>query len=185
MIGTLLSEDPAAEDGAADAVHVVLARSQDAANVAAFASRNSAWIVALHQGEPNDRPWPGWHGELLAAGYIACLFTGTWRLYVAANHAAAIGTALSYPAEIQFDEPSTVNQLRADLIAWRTKALDGWAEVALGCHGDRPDMQQQEHALQVELQAVRAELDATRRTLSWRVTRPLRAVRSLRQVVRR
>jgi hypothetical protein len=183
-LGTVLSDGSTGPDTASSAIHVVLARDEDAAAAAAFASGNGAWVVALRQARPDTRPWPGWHGEVLAAGYLPCQFTGTWRLYVAPDRADAIGTPLSYPALTAADRQPPADELRADLIAWRAKALEGWAEASLlnSCASTGPA---DDGTRAEELRALRAELDAMRATVSWRVTRPLRAVRSLGRTARR
>jgi len=57
---------------------------------------------------------------------------------------------------------------------WRTLALDGWADAAALALTAAPD------GPEARVAALEAELAAMRATVSWRVTRPLRAVRRLR-----
>lgn len=59
-----------------------------------------------------------------------------------------------------------VASLRAELVRWRGAVLERWtAAMAVGAAGRQGD-------------ASRAELEAMRRTVSWRVTSPLRAARA-------
>lgn len=73
----------------------------------------------------------------------------------------------------------------ADAVAarWRHKAVDAWAtSVAGGMSVNSGEV----GPLREQVEQLAAELDATHRTLSWRITKPLRAVRSvsLRQAVK-
>jgi len=155
--------------------------------------------------EPSHAAWePG----VLAAGYRFTLFDGLSRFYVHTDHAERAG-ALSYPAcaldeYIRWSEVKLVEsrgevagaleaaeaelaRLRAelatartareaadaalaDLETWRARALEGWttARVEVPRAG-----------LSVSEAALRRELEAMQQTLSWRITRPLRAVRKL------
>jgi hypothetical protein len=54
-----------------------------------------------------------------------------------------------------------LRQTSAELAKWRERALDGWDDRAVQ-----------------ESLGLRRELDAMRRSVSWRVTRPLRVVRT-------
>jgi hypothetical protein len=110
------------------------------------------------------------------SGYQLCLFDGVNGYFVHPEHAAELGTALSYPASSRelFSTPAVreLEQQQAALagelaeaaktiIQWRAAALQRW-DAATG--GGQPS-----HAYR--------ELEAMRNTVSWRVTRPLRAVR--------
>jgi hypothetical protein len=110
------------------------------------------------------------------SGYELGLFDGVSGFFVHPEHAAELRTALSYPASSRdlFSSPAVreLEQRRAALagelaeaaktiIQWRAAALQRW-DAATG--GGQPS------------QAYR-ELEAMRNTVSWRVTRPLRAVR--------
>jgi hypothetical protein len=111
-----------------------------------------------------------------SSGYELCLFDGVSGYFVHPEHAAELRTALSYPASSRdlFSSPAIrqLEEQRAALagelaeaaktiIQWRAAALQRW-DAATG--GGQPS------------QAYR-ELEAMRNTVSWRVTRPLRAVR--------
>lgn len=68
-------------------------------------------------------------------------------------------------------------RVAADAVAarWRHKAVDAWAtSVAGGMSIDSGEV----GPLRERVEHLTAELDATHRTLSWRITKPLRSVRS-------
>lgn len=68
-------------------------------------------------------------------------------------------------------------------VAWRTRALTGWAD---GATGSRPTSATEElNFLRSHSHAVTEELEAIRHTLSWRVTKPLRSFRSVLKVIGR
>jgi FkbM family methyltransferase len=150
-----------------------------------------------------------WEPGLLAAGYEFCLFDGLSRFYVASEHADRLRDALSTPAgpfdeytplhwhrrqeelgaaRVQLDQArdeleavrAEVEAVRAELqatqqqlIRWRGSVLARWVEAADGggAVAGRPNH---------EVIHLRQELAATRATLSWRVTAPLRAVQGRR-----
>ena len=67
-------------------------------------------------------------------------------------------------------------QALASALRWKERAVASWADTSGGAAADRAelvDLREHAHELSVEL-------DAIRRTLSWRVTAPLRGVRRLR-----
>jgi FkbM family methyltransferase len=161
------------------------------------------WVLVIESTHPNtaEPTHMKWQDGVLAAGYRPCLFDGLSRFYVSEEHAGELGESLSYPAcpldafvhvssvelRNQLDElhrthhnvheellarqqrlealDREVDDLRHALVRWRRAAVESWAD-AVASHGG---------AAATELQE---ELDAMRETLSWRVTRPLRAVRS-------
>jgi FkbM family methyltransferase len=156
------------------------------------------WVLVIEATHPNtpEPTFMKWQDGVLAAGYRLCLFDGLSRFYVSEERASELEEKLSYPAcllddyvhvssvrlrnELQ-DLQRThhdgrermealereVEDLRHDLVRWRRAAVDSWAG-AVATHGG----------------AAQAELDAMRQTVSWRVTRPLRAVRSRMGTVR-
>jgi FkbM family methyltransferase len=161
------------------------------------------WVLVIESTHPNtaESTHMKWQDGVLAAGYRLCLFDGLSRFYVSEERAADLEETLSYPAcpldgfvpassvnlRNQLDEmhriyreahdalvaqkerleslDREVEELRHGLVRWRRAALESWAESAAS-HGGPAARELQE------------ELDAMRETLSWRVTRPLRAVRS-------
>jgi FkbM family methyltransferase len=151
-------------------------------------TRFRPWVLVVEATAPlsTEQRHQEWEPALLEAGYRFRLFDGLSRFYVAAEHDDRIGPALSYPA-CPFDDyvpadvsalhhrlddlQDEVGRLRSDLVHWRAAVLEHWTRAASG-QGPAPD--------------VSAELEAMRATVSWRVTAPLRAVRSgLGAVVRR
>lgn len=121
-----------------------------------------------------------WEALVTAAGYEFCLFDGLSRFYVAQERAAELADALSVPAgPLDFATTDELVTLRAELdrltatreelvrqtVHWRATALARWSEaLAAAAASSAPQVDD-------------AELEAMRRTLSWRVTRPLRATR--------
>jgi FkbM family methyltransferase len=116
------------------------------------------WILVVEATEPNSTQ-PShelWEPLLLETGYRFCLFDGLNRFYVARGQAARLGAILSYPACV-FDRPFE----RAEDAARRaesSRAIDL-------------------RRLRSENERLRGELAAIRRSVSWRATRPLRALR--------
>lgn len=155
------------------------------------------WILVIEATSPRTQlpTHHEWEHLVTGAGYEFVLFDGLSRFYVAQEHAAVLREPLSRPANVldgyrhaRDDEATRAyEQCRAqivaleherdaltdDLIRWRGRALEHWAsDLAgstpgsyLGSGGGS------------EIARLQAELEATRQTLSWRVTKPLRAVR--------
>jgi FkbM family methyltransferase len=161
------------------------------------------WVLVVESTHPNtaEPTHMKWQDGVLSAGYRPCLFDGLSRFYVSEEHAAELEDKLSYPAcsldghvhvssvelrnkldelhrthQAVHDEmvarqqrlevlDREVDELRHALVRWRRAAVESWAE-AVASHGGPAATELQE------------ELDAMRETFSWRVTRPLRAVRS-------
>jgi FkbM family methyltransferase len=137
------------------------------------------WVLVIEATAPNSTA--STHGEweegVLAAGYEYCLFDGLSRYYVAEERAVELKPLLSYPACVldgylthSHDRAlQTADQLLAETTHWRTVALTQWADV-VGQVG---------LAATEEREHLARELEAMRHTLSWRVTRPLRGVRTM------
>lgn len=96
-------------------------------------SKNRPWVLLVEATEPLSvvPTHQAWEPGLLAADYEFCLFDGLSRWYVAAEHAAALRPALSYPACV-LDDWVPVGQVRAvaraDRLAaetelWRSEVL--------------------------------------------------------------
>lgn len=85
------------------------------------------------------------------------------------------------------DQPTdaeTIAELQRQLIFWRAQALRGWAEEVGSGGGVGPGGRAEiEEAHRIAGEAL-AELDAMRRSTSWRVTKPLRAVSTRVRAVR-
>lgn len=154
-------------------------------------TRHRPWILVIEATEPlsTAHTEASWEDLVLSADYRFCLFDGLSRFYVAAEHADRLAPALSYPAcvhDVFVDAEAAALQARIDdqaariddledeltrvtddLAHWRGEVLRAWARAV-----DDPRPVSQEAA------RLHAELEAMRQTLSWRVTSPLRAVRS-------
>jgi FkbM family methyltransferase len=151
------------------------------------------WILVIEATEPNSTTstHDEWEPDLLAAGYEFCLFDGLSRYYVSSERAAELGPSLSYPACVLDRYQSlahataleTANELLHQATYWRTTALRGWGD-ALGGQLDQLRRSQAEERLEARVRHLEDELAAMHRTLSWRVTRPLRTIRTLPDIVR-
>ncbi|MCZ2823785.1 MULTISPECIES: hypothetical protein [unclassified Modestobacter] len=139
------------------------------------------WVLVVELAQPEaaaERP-EDWEDDLRAAGYTACLFDGISRFYVAADRAAELGDALGHPACARDGFISRAHlsalELNQELVDqtthWRTQALTRWADAVslVEAREDGDD----------ERELLRRQVLAFQQTLSWRVTRPLRAVRPL------
>jgi FkbM family methyltransferase len=148
------------------------------------------WVLVVEATAPNStRPTHGeWEPQVLAAGYQLCLFDGLSRFYVAEEHAETLGQSLSYPANVldnyvpyhwhqREQELSRIKSAYDDtleqLIRWRGTVLARWTDAVGSSSGTTG-------AVSHEVVRLREELEATRSTVSWRITAPLRAVQERR-----
>ena len=149
------------------------------------------WVLVVEATAPNSAvpTHEAWEPAVLEAGYELCLFDGLSRFYVAVEHADRLRDRLSYPAcaldrfvtrrtaEGERELAAVVEErdgLLAELVRWRGLVLQRWTQAASAAlaapgAGGHPGH---------EAARLRAELDALQHTVSWRVTRPLRAVRT-------
>ena len=161
------------------------------------------WVLVIESTLPNTATpsHDAWESSVIDAGYEFCLFDGLSRFYVAVERAAELRAALSYPACIldrfvkapPHASPSDfvrmrveigrqaneITDLTRDLVRWRSSAVAWWSE-ALGSGTSRGEAEQLHTCLEAERSAAahwRNEVDAIHRTLSWRVTAPLRSLR--------
>jgi hypothetical protein len=161
-------------------VLVLDAAGREAAVLATLDLHSTRPVVLLVRAAPPRASGvrvPEWEAEVLDADYRFRLFTGLYRIYVAAEHDDSVGDAVSYPACV-LDEDATVtgrpsaarNDRDADddAVRWRALALNRWDEAA---NGSTPTSAAWEVAM------LRDELAAMRATVSWRLTRPVRVVR--------
>jgi FkbM family methyltransferase len=142
------------------------------------------WVLVIESTAPNTTTptYREWEDMVVGADYQFCLFDGLSRFYLAREH-AHLAPQLSYPAcitdryttllqrrlEAGFTAAqASVRQLTEDVVRWRAAALSRWTD-ALAASAPTGQSAESEH--------LRQELTAMRATLSWRVTRPLRAVR--------
>jgi FkbM family methyltransferase len=156
-------------------------------------ARWGPWILVVEATEPNRRlaSHPAWEDRVLVAGYRFCLFDGLNRFYVHPDKADDFGDRLSYPACV-FDAPfhrAVTNARRAEQLAREsTSLLDRvtQAERENATLVNRLAHAEHEKATLVDRLAhaergngvLAAQLSAMEATISWRVTRPLRAVRA-------
>ncbi|MCZ2838593.1 FkbM family methyltransferase [Modestobacter sp. VKM Ac-2985] len=148
------------------------------------------WVVVIEATAPMSavRTHEAWESLVTDAGYQFCLFDGLSRWYVADEH-AELTRLLDHPAcaldpwisraaheaEQRVDVLTAENaELLEQLIKWRGKVLTHWAEAASAAVHTPGAGGVASH----ESARLRAELDAMHETLSWRVTAPLRDVRS-------
>ncbi|WP_449385569.1 hypothetical protein [Cellulomonas soli] len=120
---------------------------------------------------------PTWHPALVSAGYVGCLATAGWRLYVHADASQTLGADLSYPAtdaERDAQAEHARQALLAEIVQWRTAALTRWSVRAYEESGKT------NKELVDELARATSMLETIHRTFSWRVTAPLRAVQTAR-----
>lgn len=150
------------------------------------------WVCVIEATAPNSsrQVHDTWEPDLLAAGYRFCLFDGLSRFYVSQEKADDLAEALSYPA-CALDQYETqrmvglrkegesaaaraqeaqaeVHDLRVQLQHWRDQVFEHWAAASAGTSG----------ASDAEVAALRRSVHGFESTVSWRVTKPLRAVRS-------
>lgn len=125
------------------------------------------WVVILDGVDPGSDDLGG---TASSRAYRPTLFDGV-SLYLAAEEHAELVPMLSYPRCSRDDVLPTSGQADAEAAAgpWRDIALSAWADAATRALTS-PGA---DHGLVVTLER---ELDAVRQTLSWRVTRPLRAL---------
>jgi FkbM family methyltransferase len=144
------------------------------------------WVLVIESVAPNsDRPThQQWDDLVISAGYRFTLFDGLSRFYVATERDHEIGGALSAPANVR-DNFTTMGQRalageRDDAVAQRAAAVKQsiqWRTVALERWGERMG-ESSENAARIaeEHRRVLKEYLAIQSTVSWRVTKPLRAI---------
>ena len=143
------------------------------------------WVLVVESTAPNSTQTTheAWEHLVTGAGYDFCLFDGLSRFYVAREHPELVED-LSYPACILDNYVSLARSkaehevlaLRAQVVHWRTIALTQWADALSEASGRSRGGD--------EAEQLRRELEAVKATLSWRVTRPLRAANVLMARVR-
>jgi len=130
-------------------------------------TRTRPWVLVVEATAPTTTAET--HGEweplVLEAGYRFCLFDGLSRFYVDGQRHPELAPPLSYPAGV-FDEYIASQDVeREQRIATLEQRHDELArEVEL-----RDDL--------IRVQS--AQINEFERTISWRVTRPLRALRRI------
>jgi FkbM family methyltransferase len=186
VVPTMRLDDVLAESGWTDEpIHFMLIDVEGAENEVLQSVdllRWRPWVLVVESTAPNSTVTThgDWEPELLACGYEFCLFDGLSRFYVAAEKADLLRAGLSYPACILDNYVAQRHimalQERQELLEqsthWRLIALTRWADAVSQGVGMSRNADQE-----AELEQARTDLVAIQRTLSWRVTRPLRGVR--------
>lgn len=141
------------------------------------------WVLVIEATRPrsNEQIYGAWEGMVSEANYEFCLFDGLSRYYVAKEHSEQLRDALSYPACAldDFVDHETVT-LRQEVAALEQKLaecrdeLAKWRSQAVGAY-----LADGRIANRNEIERVQRELEAIRKTVSWRITKPLRVARSL------
>jgi hypothetical protein len=137
------------------------------------------WVVAIAS-VPPDASGPAhlpWEDFICSTGYRLALFDGRTRFYVASERDQAIGEKLAAPANT-LDNFTTWRQRKA--IAERDEAVAQsvlWRSVALERWNDRMGESSEAAGRMAEQYArLHKEYEALLATVSWRVTKPLRAI---------
>ncbi len=189
--GVLVAADPAqadllrdqrADDAVVAAVadvgpqscHVLVAERADTATVVDLAVRLAPWVVVVrtHADEAAT--------ALAGSGYVTTLDTGPSRILVRAEH-EDLAALLRLPANSQDDfVDSTTTELRSS-VDELTRELERWRGLALSAWATWQPRHSSEWTIHDERErdSLRAQLAAIQQTLSWRVTRPLRALRGV------
>ncbi|WP_165839378.1 FkbM family methyltransferase [Klenkia marina] len=150
------------------------------------------WVLVVEATAPRsrDRTHHEWEHIVLGNGYVHAMFDGLSQWYVAQEHVDLL-PELDHPAcpldswvPIRtFVAERRVESLDAELggvrlenaeltrqvVSWRGRVLEQWAKAARTATSARGSSDNGH---------LRQELDALQRTLSWRITAPLRSVRS-------
>ena len=156
----LVWELVAAGDGGPDSVDdgdvhaLVLAGDATAASRPDLLATTRPWVVVLRTDRPDADDW---ERDLADAKFTLTVFDGRSRYFVSADHDDL------HEAFAGVDE-SAWDGLVDEVVRWRTAALGRWA-LATGADPGRQSRAER-------------ELVAMRETVSWRVTAPLRKVRS-------
>lgn len=157
---------------------VALATAEELATAGAVPA--SAVALAVREATaPSQRGWPVFDRRLQDDGWVGCLATEAWTIYVRETHAAELGPVLSFSATDQERFPDAVHTasraaLVEEILHWRTAALERWATRAQ----EEPGRTNKD--LEHEIGHLRSLLEATQATLSWRVTAPLRRLQAAR-----
>jgi hypothetical protein len=136
------------------------------------------WVLVLEcSGAARD----ALDADAAAAGYTTLLFDGVSQFFLANEHSELAGP-LSYPRcsrdeYVTFPEATCRDRnetLLAEVVYWRRLAVTAWADAVADARATETDA-----SVGGDAMLLRDELTAMRTTLSWRVTRPLRALRQL------
>jgi FkbM family methyltransferase len=134
--------------------------------------RYRPWILVIESTAPTTtrQVHHEWEPMVLEAGYEFCLFDGLSRFYVAKEKSAEFKDLLSYPVCI-FDNYVTARQLKQE------RAVEELDQLRAELDEVKANVSA-EHTVIEQLREELAEERRLRESLSWRVTRPLRIIRT-------
>jgi FkbM family methyltransferase len=154
-------------------------------------ARHRPWVIVVESIESvnmedggafelGTRPIPAnrhdeWEHHLIDNDYRFVLFDGLNRFYVAREHEVSLGPRLEAPVNV-LDRSISPSARR--IITEINDHLGQIDRDRMLVAGRLDEALSERNDLQVESAALRAEIDALHRTASWRITAPLRRVRS-------
>lgn len=137
-------------------------------------TRHRPWVLVIEATAPRStrQVHDEWEAAVLDAGYVFCLFDGLSRFYVAREHADQLVANLSIPANV-LDEfvPLREWELRHELGACR--------ETAASLRAEAEQAEAERSRLFTEVTDLRTHVQNLENTISWKITAPIRKVRSL------
>ena len=137
------------------------------------------WVVVVEATLPMSQvdSYADWEPILLAARYQLAYADGLNRFYVAKEHAAELLLSFKYPPNV-FDGFKLMSQLEAEAKAEQAEAKAQQAE-AKAQQAEAKAEQAEAKAQQAKVAAdeLATQLNALCTSASWRITRPLRAIR--------
>jgi FkbM family methyltransferase len=144
------------------------------------------WVLVVEATSPltTESTRDRWEPLVTGSGYRFCMFDGLSCFYVAEEHEASLGLALSYPAcpldnytrreyrELEAQAQS-VPLLTEQVSRWRNQAVNRWAK-ALAAETEAERLRAEIVDCRFEADNLRRQVDDLHRSSSWRVTKPLR-----------
>lgn len=154
--------------------HVLAAEHTDPAAVTELVGRTQPWVVVVAGDAVAAVP------ALRDAGYDVALDIGPSAILVAGAH-GDLTAQLRHPANSLDDyvdaaavtQQADLDTLTEELQRWRGLAVSEWATWQPRYSSEWTVHDQRER------DSLRAQLEAIQQTLSWRITRPLRALRGI------
>lgn len=148
--------------------------------------RWAPWIVIVESTAPlsTQQTHDTWRALLTDHGYVECLFDGLSRYYCAPDHLSDLQQLLSYPACV-LDGWETASETRLrverdeareEMLYWRGVALSNWSSAITAATQESSDEVRTRYAQAVD--DLQQQIDALLASTSWRVTRPVRALKA-------